>query len=101
MTRRCAARQAQHGEQEAVPISQAGHRFGCNAAGLNDFGPANAEANDVPGRSAEEFSPVAVDKRPPLRRSALLGLSVVYATFLLLLVPLGLAVAAFHQPFRR
>ncbi|MBV8089741.1 MAG: class I SAM-dependent methyltransferase [Alphaproteobacteria bacterium] len=104
VTRRRAARQAQHGEQ-AVPISEAEPRFGCNSAGLNDFGPANAEANDVPGRSAEEFSPVAVDKRPPLRRrlrrSALLGLSLIYAGFLLLLAPLGLAVAPFHQPFRR
>jgi hypothetical protein len=48
--------------------------------------------------------PVAPNWRPlgrRLRRSALLGLSVIYSGFLLLLAPLGLAVAPFHQPFRR
>ena len=104
VTRRCAARQAQHGEQEAVLISEAGDRLGCDSPAVIDFGLADAKANDVPGRSAE-FLPVAADDRPQLRRrlrrSALLGLSVIYAGFLLLLAPLGLAVAPFHQPFRR
>jgi hypothetical protein len=87
-----------------VPIGEAGQRFGCNSAALINFGPANAEADDVAGRSAEEFMPVAPNERPlgrRLRRSALLGLSVIYSGFLLLLAPLGLAVASFHQPFRR
>jgi SAM-dependent methyltransferase len=101
---RSAARHTHRGEQEAVPIGEAGQRFGCNSAALINFGPANAEADDVAGRSAEEFMPVAPNERPlgrRLRRSALLGLSVIYSGFLLLLAPLGLAVASFHQPFRR
>jgi hypothetical protein len=39
--------------------------------------------------------------RRRLRRGALLGLSLVYAGFLVLLAPLGLAVSWFHQPFGR
>jgi 2-polyprenyl-3-methyl-5-hydroxy-6-metoxy-1,4-benzoquinol methylase len=82
--------------------------------GLFDFtdvaeeSPATAEGAVEP---ASSFAPApaapapAVDLRPPLRRrlrrGALLALSLVYAGFLALLAPLGLAVSRFHQPFGR
>jgi 2-polyprenyl-3-methyl-5-hydroxy-6-metoxy-1,4-benzoquinol methylase len=61
--------------------------------------------NDRVEPAAAPARATAVPARPPLRRrlrrGALLALSLVYAGFLVLLAPLGLAVSRFHQPFGR
>ena len=76
--------------------------------GLIDPSPAAEYATTAKGliEPAPAFAPgPAAPVRPPLRRrlrrGALLGLSLVYAGFLVLLAPLGLAVSRFHQPFGR
>jgi SAM-dependent methyltransferase len=78
-------------------------------AGLIDFTTVAAESpttadGPVELPSASGAAP-ALPAKPPLRRrlrrGALLGLSLVYAGFLVLLAPLGLAVSRFHQPFGR
>jgi 2-polyprenyl-3-methyl-5-hydroxy-6-metoxy-1,4-benzoquinol methylase len=57
-----------------------------------------------PADPASKMPSVARAGRPRwlryLRRGTLLGLSLFYAGFLLLLAPLALAVSVFHQPFR-
>jgi SAM-dependent methyltransferase len=77
--------------------------------GLIDFtavaaGSTTTAAGPVEPASASAPAPAA-SVRPPLRRrlrrGVLLGLSLVYAGFLVLLAPLGLAVSRFHQPFGR
>jgi SAM-dependent methyltransferase len=79
-----------------------------DSAGLVDFAAFASEAATTakgPVNGASEPPRAAVAERPPLRRrlrrGALLGLSLVYAGFLVLLAPLGLAVSWFHQPFGR
>jgi SAM-dependent methyltransferase len=78
-------------------------------AGLIDFTDVAAESPTTAGGpvelpSASGAAP-ALPARPPLRRrlrrGALLGLSLVYAGFLVLLAPVGLGVSRFYQPFKR
>jgi SAM-dependent methyltransferase len=93
------------GEQKSASISGAGGHVGRIPAAAVDFGTSDAGAGGSAARSEQGCIPAVADERLPLRRrlrrGVLLGLSVVYAGFLLLLVPLGLVVAPFHQPFRR
>ena len=78
-------------------------------AGLIDFIAVATKTGSIVEDVAEPGSvslPAAASaERPPLRRrlrrGALLGLSIVYSGFLVLLAPLGLAVSLFHQPFGR
>jgi hypothetical protein len=82
-----------------------GHRFARNAAGLVDFtglAAEPAEGSPDPISEIPSFMPAGRSRWVRyLRRSALLGLSLFYAGFLLALVPLAYAVGLFHQPFRR
>lgn len=94
-------------EQGSVFVCGNGHRFARDAAGLIDFTGFAAEPAAVAEGSPKpvpEISSATPAGRPPwirhLRRGALLGLSLFYAGFLLLLAPLALAVGPFHQPFR-
>jgi len=78
-------------------------------AGLIDFMAVSTKTGSTVEDAAEPGSvslPAAAStERPPLRRrlrrGALLGLSLVYAGFLALLAPVGLAVSRFYQPFGR
>ena len=96
------------GERGSMFVCGNGHRFARNAAGLLDFTGLAAEPTAVPEapmHSAPAISPATTTVGRPLwlrhlRRGALLGLSLFYAGFLLLLTPLALAVGLFHQPFR-
>jgi ubiquinone/menaquinone biosynthesis C-methylase UbiE len=79
-----------------------------DSAGLIHFPAPAAEAPATAGGDVEPSSlclSAAPAQRPPLRRrlrrGALLGLSLVYAGFLVLLAPLGVAVSRFYQPFGR
>ena len=79
-----------------------GHRFARNRAGLIDFSALVPEANPRPVM----LDGVAVSACPSRskrrgRRLALLALSAGYAGFLLLVLPLGMIVGLFHQPFRK
>jgi SAM-dependent methyltransferase len=82
------------GEQDAV--CRDGHRFARNTSGLIDFtavralGDAEVEAAGQPTRGAWTRR---------LRRWALGAGCLVYVAFLAALVPLGLALGRFHQPF--
>ncbi|MBV8455805.1 MAG: methyltransferase domain-containing protein, partial [Acetobacteraceae bacterium] len=93
------------GEQGPALIGGAGHRGSGNAAALIDVTTAHAQPAADSAGSVGESAPMRAPECPPLRRrlrrGALLGLSLIYAGFLLLVAPLGLAVAPFHQPFRR
>jgi len=78
-------------------------------AGLIDFIAVATETGSTVEDVVEPGSvslPAAVSaERPPLRRrlrrGALLGLSLLYAGFLVLLAPVGLGVLRFYQPFKR
>jgi SAM-dependent methyltransferase len=78
-------------------------------AGLIDFITVATETGSIAEDAVEPGSvslPAAASaERPPLRRRlrrrALLGLSLVYSGFLVLLAPVGLAVSRFYQPFGR
>jgi 2-polyprenyl-3-methyl-5-hydroxy-6-metoxy-1,4-benzoquinol methylase len=104
----CPACHAGLNEQGSVFVCGNDHRFGRDSAGLIDFTGFAAEPVAVP--EAPVDSPPAIPSsattvgRPlwlrHLRRGALMGLSLFYAGFLLLLTPLALAVGLFHQPFR-
>jgi SAM-dependent methyltransferase len=79
-----------------------------DSAGLIHFPAPAAEAPATARGDVEPSSlclSAAPAQRPPLRRrlrrGALLGLSLVYAGFLVLLAPLGVAVSRFYQPFGR
>lgn len=93
------------GEQKSAPISGAEYRVARNSVAPVDFGTTEAGAGGSVVCSDPECIAAVASERPPLRRrlrrGALLGLSLIYAGFLLMLAPLGLAVAPFHQPFRR
>jgi SAM-dependent methyltransferase len=92
------------------PLSQSGdhvscgsgHRFARNRAGLIDFSTLAPEAGARPVEFDGAAAPV---RRAGLsrhaRRLALLALTVGYAGFLLLVLPLGMIVGLFHQPFRK
>jgi SAM-dependent methyltransferase len=96
------------GDQGSVIVCGSGHRFARNAAGLLDFtglaiepaARAEGPSDPTPGVRYE----IASIGRPAwlryLRRATLLGLSLFYTGFLLVLAPLALAVSLFHQPFR-
>jgi SAM-dependent methyltransferase len=90
--------------QGSLFVCSHGHRFARNAAGLVDFTGLAAEPTAVAPGLADPASKMPPAGRPRwvryLRRSTLLGLSLFYAGFLLLLTPLALAVSVFHQPFR-
>jgi SAM-dependent methyltransferase len=90
-----------------------GHRFLRNSAGLVDFsalapeggGEASA-AMEEPSDAAEEPSDVSAPVRRSVpsrrwRRRALLVLSTGYAGLLLPLLPLGMILGIFYQPFRQ
>ena len=78
-------------------------------AGLADFIAVATETSstveDVVEPDPVSLPAAASAQRPPLRRrlrrGALLGLSLVYAGFLVLLAPVGLGVSRFYQPFKR
>ena len=82
-----------------------GHRFERNRAGLIDFSTLAPDA----GAAANGGTAAPGDVTAPARRStwsrrsrrlALFALSSGYAGFLLLLVPLGMIIGIFYQPFR-
>jgi SAM-dependent methyltransferase len=79
-----------------------GHRFVRNPAGLIDFSALAPEASAASGATTDMYTDVA----PPVprrrwRRRALLVLSTGYAGLLLPLLPLGIVLGIFHQPFSR
>jgi SAM-dependent methyltransferase len=95
-------------EQGSVLVCANGHRFARDAAGLIDFtgfAAAPASAPEAPIDPVPEIPSAAPTVGRPLwlrhlRRGTLLGLSLFYTGFLLLLTPLALAVSLVHQPFR-
>lgn len=94
-------------------LCAAGHRFLRNPAGLVDFSALAPEGGGEAGVTTQERGDVAADPgdvAPPVRRSApsrcwrrraLLVLSTGYAGLLLPLLPFGMILGIFHQPFRR
>jgi SAM-dependent methyltransferase len=103
----CPVCRAGIGWRGSLLVCANGHRFARNAAGLVDFTALAAEPAAVAEGSpdpAPEITSATTVGRPPwlryARRGALFGLSLFYAAFLAVLVPLALAVGLFHQPFR-
>jgi SAM-dependent methyltransferase len=91
-------------EAVGAVVCGGGHRFSRNAAGLVDFTAIapqlQAATRPVTGGLADVAAPVARASRlRRARRVALFGFSVVYAAFLLLLLPLGVILRQFRQPF--
>jgi 2-polyprenyl-3-methyl-5-hydroxy-6-metoxy-1,4-benzoquinol methylase len=91
-------------EQGSMLVCGNGHRFAHNAAGLVDFTGLAAEPASAPEAPIDPVPEIPTVGRPlwlrQLRRGTLLGLSLFYAGFLLVLAPLALAVSLVHQPFR-
>jgi SAM-dependent methyltransferase len=91
-------------EKDGGVLCGGGHRFASNSVGLIDFSALVSEAR------AEAYAmPMADSVAAPVRRSvrrrrwrrcALLVLSTGYAGLLLLLLPLGVILGMFYQPFR-
>ena len=82
-----------------------GHRFARNSVGLVDFtslapepSAADAAVAEASVGATRQARRSAFSRRA--RRLALLGLSIGYAGFLLLLLPLGMILGLFHQPFQ-
>jgi hypothetical protein len=82
------------GERDAV--CREGHRFARNTSGLIDFTAVRA-LGDVEVEAARQPTRRAWTRR--LRRWVLGAGCLVYVAFLAALVPLGLALGRFHQPF--
>jgi SAM-dependent methyltransferase len=83
-----------------------GHRFVRNQVGIIDFtrlapetAPDAGSAAGAPAAAPPQACRAPRSRR--WRRPALLGLSTLYAGFLLVLAPLGITVGAFYQPFRK
>lgn len=100
-------------ENDSGVVCAGGHRFLRNSAGLVDFtglapegGGEARVAMEEAGDAAEEPGDVAAPGRRLVpsrrwRRRALLVLSTGYAGLLAPLLPLGVILGLFHQPFRR
>jgi hypothetical protein len=82
------------GERDAV--CRDGHRFARNASGLIDFTAVRAPG-DAEVEAARQPTRRVWTRR--LRRWVLGAGCLVYVAFLAALVPLGLALGRFHQPF--
>jgi ubiquinone/menaquinone biosynthesis C-methylase UbiE len=94
-------------------VCAGGHRFLRNSPGLVDFSALAPEgrgearvAMEVPNDAVEQPGDVAAAVRRSVpsrrwRRRALLALSTGYAGLLLPLLPLGMIVGIFYQPFRQ
>lgn len=92
-------------ESDGAALCGDGHRFARNRHGLIDFTAIapeiDVEANAPPAASSDIAAPIRRSVRSRRwRRRALLVMSAGYAGLLLLLLPLGLIVGMFYQPFR-
>jgi len=93
-------------ENSGSVLCGGGHRFARNPIGLVDFSALarepGADGNAGPAASVQETRRARrsiLNRRA--RRFALLVLSTGYAGFLMILVPVGLIVGIFYQPFNR
>ncbi|MBV8089742.1 MAG: methyltransferase domain-containing protein [Alphaproteobacteria bacterium] len=103
----CPLCRAALGDQGSALVCPRNHRFARNAAGVVDFttlAPESAVTAEHSSDPAPGLPSATGIRRLALLRSlrigTLLGLSLLYTGFLLQLIPLGLAVSLFHQPFR-
>jgi SAM-dependent methyltransferase len=92
-------------ESDGAALCGDGHRFARNRHGLIDFTAIapeiDVEASALPVASSDIAAPIHRSVRSRRwRRRALVVTSAGYAGLLLLLLPLGLIVGTFYQPFR-